>query len=268
MQPSLPRAVLAQLSAVHAALQEHLDPSLLAVHLFGSAVAEGLKPRSDIDLLVTVTERPSKATRHALMQGLLSLSAPPGSHPSLRALEVTVLAHAEVVPWRYPPQRELQFGEWLRADLEAGIHEDPQPDPDLALLLHQARCGSVALLGSEAAALFNPVPQADLRQALRETVAQWNTPADWEGDERNIVLALARIWYTAATGQIASKDGAAQWLIDREQRPGFAVLAKARAAYLGDAEDDLSREGAQVASFIADARQAIEALLGPAQSTG
>ncbi len=35
-----------------------------------------------------------------------------------------------------------------------------------------------------------------------------------------------------------------------------------------EAQDDLLREGAQVASFIADARRAIEALLRPAQSTG
>ena len=31
------------------------QPTLLAVHLYGSAVDGGLKPHSDIDLLVTVT---------------------------------------------------------------------------------------------------------------------------------------------------------------------------------------------------------------------
>ncbi|WP_174219961.1 nucleotidyltransferase domain-containing protein, partial [Escherichia coli] len=32
----------------------HLESTLLAVHLYGSAVDGGLKPYSDIDLLVTV----------------------------------------------------------------------------------------------------------------------------------------------------------------------------------------------------------------------
>ena len=29
----------------------------------------------------------------------------------------------DLVPWRHPARRELQFGEWLRGDLEAGIVE-------------------------------------------------------------------------------------------------------------------------------------------------
>src|SRR5690606_18045245 len=111
--------------------------------------------------------------------------------PALRALEVTVLALPQVVPWRYPPRRELQFGEWLRADLLAGRFEAPVEDHDLAILLAQARLGSVALQGPEAAALFDPVPHADLVRALLDTVAQWRAPEDWAGDERNIVLALA-----------------------------------------------------------------------------
>ncbi|GEM_PF-6550602 len=46
--------------------------------------------------------------------------------------------------------------------------------------------------------------------------------ADWQGDERNVVLALARIWFSAATGTIAPKDVAANWALERlpqEHRP-------------------------------------------------
>ncbi|WP_428838846.1 nucleotidyltransferase domain-containing protein, partial [Klebsiella pneumoniae] len=41
--------------------------TLLAVHLYGSAVDGGLKPHSDIDLLVTVTVRLDETTRRALI---------------------------------------------------------------------------------------------------------------------------------------------------------------------------------------------------------
>ena len=34
----------------------------------------------------------------------------------------------------------------------------------------------------------------------------WNSQPDWAGDERNVVLTLSRIWYSAATGKIAPKD--------------------------------------------------------------
>ena len=61
--------------------------------------------------------------------------------------------------------------------------------------------------------------------------------ADLDTDTRNVVLTLARIWITVATGEIHAKDAAADWALDRlppEHRP---VLARARAIYVG-AEDE------------------------------
>lgn len=260
MPSVLPAILEEQTSRARAVLEEHLGTTIRAIHLFGSAVCGGLKPFSDVDLLVTVDARPSDTARMALMRGLLSVSAPPGRDPLLRALEVTVLVHADVVPWRYPPRREAQFGEWLREEVEAGHCEDPVADHDLAILLTQARDNSLPLFGVEAAALFDPVPSGDLARALRDTVAQWNAPEDWKGDERNVVLALARIWYTAATGLITSKDAAAAWLLVREQR-NSSVLTQALAAYLGRESDDLACQEAQVAAFISDARRKIEGLI-------
>ena len=51
-------------------IERHLEPTLLAVHLYGSAVDGGLKPHSDIDLLVTVTVRLDETTRRALINDL------------------------------------------------------------------------------------------------------------------------------------------------------------------------------------------------------
>lgn len=260
VNPSAPLDIRAQVQHAGDILQQHLGETLVGIHLFGSAVDGGLKPFSDVDLLVTVASPPPESTRRALMAALLRASAPPGS-ARLRALEVTVLALPEVLPWRYAPRRELQFGEWLRDDLEAGVFEGPVVDPDLAILLTKARQRSVALLGEEASEVFEAVPRADLVRALLDTVAQWNAPADWAGDERNIVLALARIWYTAETGEIASKDAAATWLLDRLKEGAHrTLLAQARAAYLGLEKDDLAERLGEVAGFIREARNAIEAL--------
>ena len=57
-------------------IERHLELTLLAVHLYGSAVDGGLKPHSDIDLLVTVTVRLDETTRRALINDLLKLRLP------------------------------------------------------------------------------------------------------------------------------------------------------------------------------------------------
>lgn len=267
--PPIPPSIAPQLAQAQALLQRHLAGTTLhAIHLFGSAVDGGLQHQSDIDLLVTVQAPPTESVRQALMRELLAISGPPGAALPLRPLEITVLVRSEVVPWRYRPRRELQFGEWLRDDLQAGIFEPPTTDHDLAILLTKVRQHSIALLGPEATELLDPVPHADLVRALQDTVAQWNAPDDWAGDERNIVLALARIWYTAATGRIAAKDQAADWLLLQQQQqhggplqPAHrAVLAHARAAYLGQAPDELASQPDAVAAFVRVARAEIEQL--------
>src|SRR5690606_17880784 len=97
-----PEPVAAQVSDTLSVLENHLGEAILAIHLFGSAVDGGLKPFSDIDLLITVDAPLDASTRAALMPGLLSVSAWPGTDATRRALEVTVLALEDVVPWRYP----------------------------------------------------------------------------------------------------------------------------------------------------------------------
>jgi streptomycin 3"-adenylyltransferase len=247
---SLPPEIIPQLSQARTVLERHLAGTLQAIHLFGSAVDGGLKPHSDIDLMVTVGAPLAASVRQALMMDLLSVSGSPGAGAAWRPLEVTLVVRGEVVPWRYPPLRELQFGEWLREELQAGIVEPAMPDHDLAILLGKLRQHSICLLGPPAAELFDPVPHADFTRSLLDTVAQWNDPPDWQGDECNVVLALARIWFSASTGEIAPKDAAAAWALERlpdEHRP---VLASAHAAYLGRAPDNLADRPTQVAAFV------------------
>ncbi len=243
-------SIAAQLEQACAVIQQRLRTPPLAIHLYGSVLAGGLQPASDIDLLVTTAAPIEADVRQALLTGLLTVSAPPGWSPTLRALEVTLVVRDEVVPWRYPARRELQFGEWLRDELEAGRVDAPVADPDLAVLLTKLRQHSVALLGPDAAALLDPVPPADLRKALADTVTLWNEPSDWAGDERNIVLTLARIHYSAVTGEIASKAAAADWLLARIPRQFHGVVMAARQAYLGQGDDRLGSQGNAVAAYV------------------
>lgn len=253
--------VSTQIAAVQTVLQQLLGGKLCALHLFGSAVDGGLKPCSDIDLMVTVTGPLPESLKQRLLQTLLAHSAWPGSDPGLRALEVTVVALSEVRPWRYPPRREMQFGEWLRADIQAGRYEPAMTDNDLAILFTKLRRHSLALHGPAANVLFEAVPLVDLQQSLADTLSQWQQPSDWEGDERNILLALARIWFTACTGEIAAKDAAAAWAAERLPAAHSALMARAATAYLSGQADGLAAMPEQVANTIYFCRSEIEAAL-------
>ncbi|GEC08690.1 nucleotidyltransferase [Streptomyces spinoverrucosus] len=208
-------------------LHHTLGDNILGIYLHGSAVLAGLRPHSDLDLLVVVDRPTTHAQRRALVEELLKVSG----GPSRRPVELIVVRHDEVNPWRYPPNCEFLYGEWLREEYERGLVPAPAPMPDLAPLLTMVLQGDAPLYGPPPATLLAPVPRADLRRAIVAGVPE--LMADLGSDTRNVLLTLARIWVTLATGTIRSKDAAADWALERlppEHRP---ALAWARAAYLG-----------------------------------
>ena len=261
MSELIPADISAQVSLACEVIKRHLAPTLVAEHLYGSVLDGGLKPYSDVDLLVTVAAPLDDRVRQALLRDLLQVSAPPGQSEELRALEVTVLVSDDIRPWRYPARRELQFGEWLRNDILMGIVEPAVVDADLAILLTQARQCSLALAGPAAEQLFDPVPPGHFRMALADILKQWNAPTDWAGDERNVLLTLARIWYSAATSRIVPKDVAATWALARVPGELQPVLLEARQAYLGLGEDRLASRGHQLDELIGFAKGEIIKLL-------
>jgi streptomycin 3"-adenylyltransferase len=259
---ALDQEAASQIAGAQLVLERELGGDLRGIHLFGSALDGGLKPCSDLDLMVSVARPPPKAVQRALLRELLSHSAWPGSSRVLRALEVTLVSLSELVPWRYPPRREMQFGEWLREDIRAGRYEPARPDHDLAILITKLHRHSVALFGPPAGDLFEDVPVSDFRQSLADTISQWNAPSDWSGHERDVILALARIWYSARTGEITSKERAAAWAADRLPAEHRVLVERAAKAYLGGKEDVLAGTLEEVARTIAFCKGEVERELG------
>lgn len=215
-----------QLEEVVRLVDDVLGPDVVGVYLHGSSVQGGLRPASDVDVLVVTRRSMGERSRRALVAGLLPIS---GSAVGARPVELTVVVQAEVSPWRFPPTVDLLYGEWLRPDYEAGLVPQPEPEPDLALLVSAVLARGRTLAGPAPADVLDHVPHADV---VRASVA--GIPGllgDLDADTRNVVLTLARIWYTVATGDIVSKDAAADWALERlppEHRP---VLAHARDLY-------------------------------------
>ncbi|MFF5478982.1 aminoglycoside adenylyltransferase family protein [Streptomyces sp. NPDC012935] len=211
-------------------LHHTLGSSLIGIYLHGSATLGGLRPHSDIDVLVVVSEPTTHAQRRVLVEELLNVSG-----GAARPVELILVVQDDVRPWRYPPTCEFLYGEWLRDEYERGFVPGPEPMPDLAPLLTMVLLADAPLHGPSPADLLAPVPPADLRRAITAGVP--DLLAELDTDTRNVLLTLARIWTTLATGAISSKDAAADWALARlpaEHRP---ALAHARAVYLGDEEE-------------------------------
>ncbi|MEV2233778.1 aminoglycoside adenylyltransferase family protein [Streptomyces phaeochromogenes] len=224
-----------QLDQVLRLVHDVLGSEVAGVCLHGSAVLGGLRPDSDLDVFVVARRRMTDRERRNLLHGLLWISGRGArSGVPARPVELIVVAQGEVRPWRYPPRCEFLYGEWLREEFERGEVPAPAAMPDLAPLITMVLLGDTPLFGPPPARLLAPVPHEDLRRAIVAGVPE--LLADLVSDTRNVLLTLARVWTTLATGTVTSKDVAASWALDRLPDRHRPVLARARSLYLGGRE--------------------------------
>lgn len=236
-------------------LARELGESMIGVYLFGSALKGGLRPNSDVDVLAIVDQPPEEQACRRLVEALMRVSGSPANDGSPRPLEVTLLCRQALVPWRYPPRSELVYGEWLREEFEQGRIPPAAADPDLVVVLATARQASLALCGPELAELIAPIPEADLRRAIVDSLPALTDGL--RGDERNVLLTLARMWMTLETGEIVPKDVAAAWALERLPQEFQAEMVLARHAYLAGGDEDWAPRMAQVEALAAFLQRAI-----------
>jgi predicted nucleotidyltransferase len=223
----------AQTERVLRLVREILGRDMLGAYEHGSAVLGGVQPTSDIDILVITGRLAALMEKRQLVDGLMAISAPfPPPGPE-RCVEVTVVAQAQVRPWRYPPSFDLQYGEWLRKRFE---REDSLPlqaavNADLTTLLTIVLLGDQPLFGPPPGELLDPVLMKDCIRAMVSDIDVFMD--EFEGDTRNLLLRLARIWQTVVTGIIDRKDRAAEWAQKRLPPDDQQLMQRARAMYLG-----------------------------------
>jgi streptomycin 3"-adenylyltransferase len=169
--------------------------------------------------------------------GLMRVS---GRHPARpdgpRPLELIVFQRADIASPAYPARSELLYGEWLRREFEAGATPEPASDPDFTLVLAQARREAKTLVGPAPEELLPRIPDADIRRAIGDALP--GLVGNLDGDERNVLLTLARMWRTLTTGEFVPKDVAAAWAAARLTPEGAVSIARARNGYLGTEADD------------------------------
>ena len=226
-----------QLDQIVALVRAVLGPDVIGVYLHGSAALGGLRPLSDVDLLVLSRRRTTREEKRRLVDRLLPISGRGNPLAPSRRIELTIVVESEVRPWRYPPSFDFQYGDWLRPEFESG-NVEPWPtttNPDLASLITMVLLANKPLFGPSPADVFDPVPPGAYISAIVGDIDA--LVRDLDSDTRNVILTLARIWSTVATGVIRPKDAAADWALARLPEEHRAVLARARAIYLGDEEE-------------------------------
>jgi len=225
-----------QLDRILAVVRGVLGTNVIGAYLYGSAVAGGLRPRSDVDVFVVLRRRTTREEKERLVDGLVPLSRRAIRPRSWRPVELTVVAQSDVRPWRYPPRVDFQYGEWLHEEFESGnIDPSPESHADAGVLITMVLLGGRPLLGPPAREVLDRVPREDLVRGMMEGIGA--LLADLEPDTANVVLTFARIWSTTATGEVRSKDDAADWALSRLPEDHRPVLVRARGIYLGSDED-------------------------------
>ena len=250
-----------QLGRVSGLVRDVLGSDALGAYLLGSAVLGGLRPQSDLDVLVVAARSTTREEKKRLVDRLLAISGHRAPEGQWRRVELTIVVAATIKPWRFPPRFDFQYGDWLRAEFEGGNFE-PWPtttSPDLASLLTIVLLGNAPVFGPPPSTLIDPVPPADVIAATTGDVG--SLLGRLEEDTRNVILTLARIWSTAATGAIRSKDAAAGWALERLPQDQRAVLARARAEYAADEEERWDDLRGQVRSYAAHVVAEIERLV-------
>ena len=220
-------------------VREQLAESLVAFYLHGSATAGGLRPDSDVDLLAVIDRPMTSAVRASLLNKLLKLSGRPGQKSAARPIELIIFLRADLSVEAYPARCEFIYGEWLRDEFEAGKEPAPARDPEMTLVLAQARREAKTLAGPAADELLPVISQEDIRRAIADVLPPLLKTLGTDG--RNVLLTLARMWRTLATGEFAAKDVAAKWAESRLPPEQALTLAIAREAYLGARKDNWRR---------------------------
>jgi predicted nucleotidyltransferase len=260
-----------QLGQIVGLVHDVLGVDALGGYLHGSTALDQLKPRSDLDVLV-LSRRPTIATeKRALIEGLLRMSGRGDPSGVARPIELTIVVESAIRPWRYPPSLDFLYGDWMRAAFERGdLSPWDTPNPDLAPVITMVRFANRPLFGPPPSEVFDPVPPEDLNRAIVEGIP--GLLDDLDSDTTNVVLTLARIWTTLATGTIWSKDAAADWALARLPEEHRPVLARARAVYLGEEDDQWDDLQARLRSHVDHVLGEIERLthhpFGAASSTG
>ena len=235
--PNCPPAVREQVDDLVVALTRGLGNQLTGIYLHGSLAMGCFNPRrSDLDLLVLITDPLSLAIKREIIEDLLACSKQPSP------VEISFVTHAQLFPWRYPTPFELHYSEGWRDRYTKGLQSDAWQkwnegnpvDPDLAAHVTMTRARGVCLAGLPIDAAFPLVPNDDYRASVAADIDE-----SLNAIGENPVYTVLNCSRTAAylrDGQLFSKAEGGRWALDVLPADFHGLIAGALIAYAAGSE--------------------------------
>lgn len=227
-----PLAVKMQVQGFVEDLLGLLGNRLIGVYLHGSLAMGCFNPRhSDLDFLVIAEERLSLNTKRSLAKGLLRRSQAP------QPIEMSLLVHSELTPWRYPPPFDFHYSETWREQMQHDLvsgnwqrwNDQVRKDPDLAAHVAITKHRGVCVYGAPIPQVFPDVPAGDyLASILGDVVSALERIQE---DPVYAVLNACRVWTFLEEGLRCSKREGGLWALSRVPESLRPVVTTALQAY-------------------------------------
>jgi hypothetical protein len=230
-----PVAVREQIDQLSSTLSCLLTEHLIGIYLHGSLAMGCFNPHhSDLDLLVMTTNYMSLTTKRQIIEYLLRCSRQP------RPIEISFLAHSQLLPWRYPTPFDLHYSEMWRDtyadDLLSGTWQawntNQQRDPDLAAHITVINARGICLTGEPIAAIFPVVPADNYRASLATDIH--DSLEAIVSDPVYAILNCCRTYAYIRDGHIFSKEEGGRWALDVLLAKYCDTVSAALAAYRSD----------------------------------
>ena len=195
-----------------------LGDDLVGIYLHGSAAMDAFVPtRSDVDVLVVTTARPSSAAASAVTEAAFATDPPcPGV-----GLELSVITAASARTPADAPVFELHVGTQDGAIVDGATRDG---DPDLVAHVAMTLARGRALFGPPPAEVFAPVERPRLLRSLADDLA-WASDRGLAG---YAVLNACRALRYADEGVLCSKLEGGKWAIRAEIGEEEAIASALR----------------------------------------
>lgn len=156
--PNCDRDIRSLLFRAVALFEEHLGSNLIGAYLHGSlAMGSFYRGRSDLDLLVVVSDRLEVSARRNISRALVDLS---DERPLPGDLELSIICQEVLHPFDHPLPFELHVSSSWQEDIRSDRIDYVAERRDIDLAAHCAvtKARGVRLAGEPIDAVFPPVP--------------------------------------------------------------------------------------------------------------
>lgn len=232
-----PLAVKRQVQGFITDLVNLLANNLIGMYVHGSLAMACFNPRhSDLDLLVVTKEHLALDTKRHLAELLLRRSRAP------QPIEMSVLAHSDLIPWQYPTPFAFHYSEMWRDQMQHDVasgnwqhwNDKIRKDPDLAAHITITKHRGICVYGKPIPNIFPDVPPDDYLASIIEDIT--GALATIEDDPVYAVLNTCRVWAFLQAGLIYSKQEGGKWALARVPDNIRPVVATALQVYSNEQE--------------------------------